>query len=152
MKTFSDRSRGTETWFPTERKKNAPQQRSQAAWPQGTGEPGGSPVSMCWPGSWGGSRISHTGTDLRCDFVQIRQHGAVPWETPKKHHQSCCIALSRLACPAPLKQGWIIVVTVPPALQLAQAPLQSQHYVDHPGVCVGSENKTLAYLQGTFWS
>lgn len=88
------------------------------------------PVSTYWLTSWGGSWISRTGTDLQHDFGQIKQHTAVPWETPKKHHQYYCIGLSGLACPAPLKEGWIIVVTV--LKQPAPSPQASSSTTSEP--------------------
>ena len=153
MKTFFD-SRGTETCFPAGRKKQAPQKCSQAAWPQRAGEPGGCSGTRVLTGELG-RQLNFTGTDLQCDLGQIKKHSAVPWETPKKHHQYYCIGLSRLACPAPLKEGWIIVVMVPPVLKLAQLPLQSptlQTLLQTTPQSVWEVGtKTVVYLQGKFW-
>lgn len=126
MKTFFDRSRGTETCFPAGRKKLAPWKHSQAARPQRTGQPRGCSDIHVLPGEpeW---ELNFThGHRLTVWFgaTSSTQHSSVPWQTPKHHHYYR-MGLSRLACPAPLKKGWIIVVTVPAVLQLAQVPLQS---------------------------
>lgn len=84
---------------------------------------------MLWypPADWGAGEADAfcTLAQSKCDLRQIKQHSAMLWETPKQHQQYYSLCLSRLACPAPLREGWITVVTVPHTLKLAQGPLQS---------------------------